>query len=582
MELGAAAPACFGFQANELIGVGEATSDYPRCFAGGCPPTGSPARTVTNSYSQGFLTGVNGYASIGYHKNGLVASVTHVNGVTVTTANDPVLIRRPASIQIAGPGWSQSTGTYAYDGAGNIKAIGPNSFAYDGASRLVSAEMGIGGQTNTQDYHMDGFGNIQAVTTNDLARRMIPTSLTTDRISGFGAAYDAAGNLTAWGGSDSYEYDRLNMTTRRTTGEEDWLFAYTADDQRIWSYRLAGGGSFFTPRDLGGKVLRRFESHTSWGTFTDSIYRGGELLATVDQANTVTHFHVDHLGTPRILTNSLGQDIQYYTYYPFGEELFPANDTQPFRFTGHERDLLNTAGGADDHDHMRARDTRVILGKFLSTDLILGSPHAPQSWNRYAYVMGNPLKYTDPYGLTASCSQVSSAVHCQDQTTVVAAAPNQWSHTIPGWLTNLLLHEHIQETAQAVRFVSTVVVLDLTRQLAFGDDRLGGPNFVLGMVAGGGPSKAAGAFTELSHVTAAGSRFANIATNLTAREFQANLLSSGYRVLRQTTGSNGGVTILSNGEKTYTIYTATSTGSASAQVTSATGEILSKIRLGGS
>lgn len=77
------------------------------------------------------------------------------------------------------------------------------------------------------------------------------------------------------------------------------------------------------------------------------------------------------------------------------------------------------------------------------------------------------------------------------------------------------------------------------------------------------------------------SPYYNIATNLTAREFQSNLVSNGYNVVRQTIGSNGPVTILSNGEKTYSIYTATSTGSASAQATNAAGTILSKIRLGG-
>ncbi|HNP34891.1 MAG TPA: FG-GAP-like repeat-containing protein [Woeseiaceae bacterium] len=93
--------------------------------------------------------------------------------------------------------------------------------------------------------------------------------------------------------------------------------------------------------------------------------------------------------------------------------------------------------------------------------------------------------------------------------------------------------------------------------------------------------RGAGAVTKVANVTAAGSRYANLATNLTAREFQANLLSNSYRIVRQTTGANGPVTILSNGQKTYTIYTATSTGSASAQVTNAAGDILSKIRLGG-
>ncbi|MFZ5919216.1 MAG: hypothetical protein ACOYZ7_19975 [Chloroflexota bacterium] len=38
------------------------------------------------------------------------------------------------------------------------------------------------------------------------------------------------------------------------------------------------------------------------------------------------------------------------------------------------------------------------LHRFLSADTIIPNPAAPQSFNRYSYVLGNPLKYTDPTG----------------------------------------------------------------------------------------------------------------------------------------------------------------------------------------
>ncbi len=50
-------------------------------------------------------------------------------------------------------------------------------------------------------------------------------------------------------------------------------------------------------------------------------------------------------------------------------------------------------------DYLHARFRSPLTGRFLSTDPIGGDPKAPQSWNRFAYVLGNPLKYVDPDGL---------------------------------------------------------------------------------------------------------------------------------------------------------------------------------------
>ena len=41
-----------------------------------------------------------------------------------------------------------------------------------------------------------------------------------------------------------------------------------------------------------------------------------------------------------------------------------------------------------------------ILAMFLSPDPFIQSPHETQNYNRYAYVMNNPLKYIDPSGYT--------------------------------------------------------------------------------------------------------------------------------------------------------------------------------------
>ncbi|VVM22720.1 Rhs family protein-like precursor [uncultured Gammaproteobacteria bacterium] len=48
--------------------------------------------------------------------------------------------------------------------------------------------------------------------------------------------------------------------------------------------------------------------------------------------------------------------------------------------------------------HMNGRVYDPQIGRFLSADPYIQAPYNTQSYNRYSYVMNNPLKYTDPSG----------------------------------------------------------------------------------------------------------------------------------------------------------------------------------------
>jgi RHS repeat-associated protein len=302
-------------------------------------------------------------------------------------------------------------GVYLYDGAGNIESIGNDQFRYDEAGRLKSAT--VNGSANQQTFTYDAFGNRKDAARAASASVCIGNTQceisapveTTNTNHLTAATYDDAGNVTVLDGTYNYSYDSLNMV--RSTGGHDYV--YTADDERIAS--VSGGVWTWTIRSPGQQVLSEFTSSgtngaSNWKWTRDHIWRGASLLAVEEKnasdVNVTRHFHLDHLGTPRLITNGTGQQIGLHAYYPFGTELLSSTTEAPpdnIKFTGHEWDDL----GGDIHalTYMHARYYSASLGRFLSVDPVLDmekATHAPQMWNRYAYVTDNPLRFTDPTG----------------------------------------------------------------------------------------------------------------------------------------------------------------------------------------
>ena len=391
-----------------------ASQTYPQCNFSPC--TTPTPRTVTYGYTHAFLTSVPGYAAaISYHPNGTVYQVTHVNDpaspsvqVVDTVTKDPYSIARPNKIDAKlGTTVVWNSGVYSYDGAGNLAKAGNAYYLYDSVSRVKSGLLytgaGAGGSTVTFSHTFDGFGNLTAATTG--TTRTIPVTSSTNRLSS-PSTYDTAGNLTAWNG-DTYQYDHFDQAIRVASGSEIWLHMYDADDERIWSYKEGANPRIdrWTLRDLDGRVLRTYDvtNYTSWVVGRDYVYRGRQLLAahTSDASpKDRIQFHLDHLGTPRAITNKTGTRIAYHLYYPFGEEATAvAQDAERMKLTGHERDLGVTTSAADDLDYMHARYYNAQIGRFSSLDPGRDfTPTAPQSWNCYAYARNNPVANVDRDG----------------------------------------------------------------------------------------------------------------------------------------------------------------------------------------
>lgn len=290
----------------------------------------------------------------------------------------------------------------SYDGAGQPSQIGADDFLYDDAGRLVRAK--VNGATRSYEY--DAFGNrsnCSQTSPSAACQFGYGTDKNTNHLTG-SVSYDpqGSGNVTILG-PHTYTYDAVNMMKTDKVGTAaPSEFVYTAEDERIATN--TGGFWKWTVRDLDNRVLREFTS-TDGGAFVwtkDYVWRNSSLLASrqpdVDNTVTTYHYHLDHLNTPRRITDGSDEIIAYHDYYAFGPEVsggLRETSRTDIKYTSHERDSEDEPYGLD---YMHARYYDPSLGRFLSIDPVAGKAASPQSWNRYAYARNSPMAYVDPTG----------------------------------------------------------------------------------------------------------------------------------------------------------------------------------------
>ena len=119
---------------------------------------------------------------------------------------------------------------------------------------------------------------------------------------------------------------------------------------------------------------------------------GGQRIA-MRQGGVVYYLHTDHLRSVSLITDHASRITARQRYYPYGEVRWNAG-TLPtdFTFTGQRNE-----GAIGLYDY-GPRWYDPVIGRFIQPDSIVPEPANPQSLNRYAYVLNNPLRYTDPTG----------------------------------------------------------------------------------------------------------------------------------------------------------------------------------------
>jgi len=165
-------------------------------------------------------------------------------------------------------------------------------------------------------------------------------------------------------------------------------------------------GSYLLFFGLGSGEPHYELQYTSSSSYTYRYYLEvgtgavGMVLQNQAGALSTNYFHRDQLGSVTSVTNDSGTVLQKFSYDAWGKRRNP-NGTDATGtitsvidrgYTGHEE--MDSVGLVN----MNGRIYDPSLGRFTSADHIVADPHFSQDYNRYAYVLDNPLGGTDPSG----------------------------------------------------------------------------------------------------------------------------------------------------------------------------------------
>ena len=204
-------------------------------------------------------------------------------------------------------------------------------------------------------------------------------------------AIGMSGRSMAW----AYGTDRQRVQSTLTDGSVTRTIHYLHPDRT--------GGLFYERQSNGSTIENRhFISAGGVGVIgVVKTYGLNNPNVGADPIH-VNYWHKDHLGSLVAVSNANGAVLERMAYDAWGKRLFPNGTTDPNGqinpastdrgYTGHEH--LDELGFV----HMNGRIYDPLLGRFLSPDPYIQDEALLQNYNRYSYVLNNPLRYTDPNG----------------------------------------------------------------------------------------------------------------------------------------------------------------------------------------
>jgi RHS repeat-associated protein len=310
--------------------------------------------------------------------------------------------------------------SYAFDDVGNVISrdisfgVGSSAnlketFLYDDlhrvTSRTVNTKLNLtDALAMTESYGYDGNGNLTNKTNvgyyqynvtgkpNRLAAVWTGSGFTGTKSYSF--TYDNNGNV-ANDGKRTFTYTPFDKPSLVTQGTDTTSFSYGPNRELIKRIDVRSTGTTST------LMLDGYEQITLPTGVVEHKYNVGDAIITKrsNGANETYYLHKDQQGSTTAITNAAGTTVQQFLYDPWGKQYLVNNSlltyTSPATskgYTGHE--MVNDF----EVIHMGGRTYNPVLGRFMQADPFIQFPNNLQSYNRYSYVLNNPMSYTDPSG----------------------------------------------------------------------------------------------------------------------------------------------------------------------------------------
>lgn len=266
------------------------------------------------------------------------------------------------------------------------------TYSHDDLIRIASVNC-VAGSTAIwgQSFGYDPFGNIQKTVTSTVTAWQ-PTYYNTKNqyksVGGVNTNYDGDGNLLA-DTVHNYTWDAEGKV--HTIDNPNYVFTYDALGRNVEQNR---SGTYYQVvySPLGAK-LGIFSGQTLQEGF---VPLPGQTQAEYLSWGLSDYRHPDWLGSDRLESTTSHAIVSAAVYAPFGEPYAESGSYGDLSFTGANKDTLWL-----DYDFL-AREYDPKQGRWIGPDpagLSAVDPTNPQTWNRYGYVMNNPLANIDPFGL---------------------------------------------------------------------------------------------------------------------------------------------------------------------------------------